>query len=74
LKRKKRRRHRHKIKRKRKMRTREKRVSPGSCKRAEYLTQGRVKVSGRSLLGPSFLDKELNKKEYSSCFVLVRVA
>jgi hypothetical protein len=49
-------------------------VSPESCERDEYLTRGRVKVCGRSLLGPSFLDKEFHKKDYSPIFGPVRVA
>jgi hypothetical protein len=49
-------------------------VSPRSCERVEYLTRGRVKVFGRSMLGPSFLDEKLHKKDYSPSFGLVRVA
>jgi hypothetical protein len=45
-------------------------VTPRSCERAKYLTRGRVKACGRSLLGPSFLDLKLRKKDYSPSFGL----
>jgi hypothetical protein len=35
--------------------------APGGCERTKHLTRGRVKDCGRSLLGPSFLGKELHK-------------
>jgi hypothetical protein len=45
-------------------------VTPRSCERAKYLTRGQVKAYGQNLLGPSFLDLKLYKKDYSPSFDL----